>query len=59
MTLGEQMRSLKAELAADGKRGEGTENLGRKTQSVSSSVMQKIDALWSAWKRIGRRDMKA
>lgn len=45
VTLGEQMRSLKAELAADGKRGEGTENLARKTQSASSPVMQKIDAL--------------
>ncbi|NCC05112.1 MAG: flagellar hook-length control protein FliK [Proteobacteria bacterium] len=45
VTLGEQMRGLKAELAAAGKGGDGTENLGRKTEKVSSPVMQKIDAL--------------
>ena len=45
VTLGEQIRGLKAELAAAGKRGEGTENLGRKTEKDSSPVMQKIDAL--------------
>lgn len=45
VTLGEQIRGLKAELAAAGKRGEGTENLGQKTQKASSPVMQKIDAL--------------
>lgn len=45
VTLGEQIRELKAELTAAGKRGEGTENLGQKTQKASSPVMQKIDAL--------------
>ena len=45
VTLGEQIRGLKAELAAAGKRGESTENLGQKTQKASSPVMQKIEAL--------------
>ncbi|PKN40329.1 MAG: hypothetical protein CVU63_12990, partial [Deltaproteobacteria bacterium HGW-Deltaproteobacteria-20] len=65
VTLGEQMRSLKAELAATGKRAEGDKDLEHtkgNAKNASSGVTQKIDALLirlEAYRMAGHENVKA